>query len=391
MRKTISILAMVLCGALAMAQTNQVVWLNGKVMYGHPVTTIDSITYDMSGILEGDTLSLILPRSTRYVVHDTIVKTNTVYVKDTVYINKCGSEGIGVFSVSADKQVSFAKGNLQYQASTKSWRFAENQYDYISNANTNISATYDGWIDLFGWGTSGYNNTANDPAAINYQPWAASTAALSTIAIDSTQNCDMQLITGECGWDYTYMDGSNNTYGYGPSYNMTDENLVGLSANYDWGVYNAISNGGNQAGMWRTLTSNEWRYLFYDRKDADYLWSQGTVNGVYGVIILPDNFSKSSSISWTYQANNWTTNTYTAEQWATLQAIGAVFLPAAGGRYSQDNVTNMQTRGLYWSSTALTEYYAYYLYFSNNILNPQSNSGDSPRYYGYSVRLVQDL
>mgnify|MGYP006962946032 CR=1 FL=1 len=87
MRKTISILAMALSCAFAVAQTNQVVWLNGKVLYGHPITTIDSITYDMTGMLEGDTLSLILPRSTRYVVHDTV----TVVKKDTVYIDVCGS------------------------------------------------------------------------------------------------------------------------------------------------------------------------------------------------------------------------------------------------------------------------------------------------------------
>ena len=44
----------------------------------------------------------------------------------------------GLFSVSDNKKVSFSKGNLQYQASTNTWRFAEQQYLYG---------------DLFGWGT----------------------------------------------------------------------------------------------------------------------------------------------------------------------------------------------------------------------------------------------
>ena len=35
------------------------------------------------------------------------------------------------FSVSATKKVYFSQGNLQYQASTKTWWFAERQYDYI--------------------------------------------------------------------------------------------------------------------------------------------------------------------------------------------------------------------------------------------------------------------
>ena len=62
------------------------------------------------------------------------------------------------FSVSSTKKVYFAKGNLQYRASTDTWRFAENQWDTIGSANMNRSSTYDGWIDLFYYGTSGYNN-----------------------------------------------------------------------------------------------------------------------------------------------------------------------------------------------------------------------------------------
>ena len=43
--------------------------------------------------------------------------------------------GIGVFSVAADKQVTFSPGNLQYTQSTNTWSFAENQYDYIGTDN----------------------------------------------------------------------------------------------------------------------------------------------------------------------------------------------------------------------------------------------------------------
>lgn len=59
----------------------------------------------------------------------------------------------GLFSVSATQQVYFSQGNLQYQASTTTWRFAEHQYDYVGADNENISSTYSGWIDLFGFGT----------------------------------------------------------------------------------------------------------------------------------------------------------------------------------------------------------------------------------------------
>lgn len=372
--KKIQLLSLALVASLSMSAENTTklrVWIGGtKAEY--PLTLVDSLTF----FSEASEEPLPEPDPT---------PTPTV--------------GIGVFTVAEGKTVAFASGNLQYNAAQGShycadgsvqkgtWRFAEHQYDYIGDANSNISQSYDGWIDLFGWGTSGYNNTANDPSAQRYQPWEKATSSVSTVLIDSVLNCETVEITGECEWEYTYADASYNAYGYGPSSNMTDRNLTGTSANYDWGVYNAISNAGNQAGQWRTLSMEEWVYLFHTRKNAQFLRSQGTVNRVVGVIILPDNFKKPSDISWTYQANNWTTNTYTTEQWATLEALGAVFLPASGYRYDAD-VSSVQGYGYYWSSSYNYFSNAYYLYFGSDNLNPQYYY---ERYYGRSVRLVQDL
>lgn len=61
------------------------------------------------------------------------------------------------FSVSATKKIDFAPANLQYHCTKHIWKFAEHQYDVIGSANENISDTYNGWIDLFGYGTSGKN------------------------------------------------------------------------------------------------------------------------------------------------------------------------------------------------------------------------------------------
>ena len=70
-------MAMALMSVVAFAQTtdhyNEVVWLNGKVMYASPLPTIDSITFT-DEVLEQDTLHLLLPR--------TIVKSQTVYIRD---------------------------------------------------------------------------------------------------------------------------------------------------------------------------------------------------------------------------------------------------------------------------------------------------------------------
>ena len=327
---------MVLTCAFATAQTNQAVWLNGKVLYGHPIASIDSMTYDMNGMIEGDTLHLIMPRSTVYVVHDTIVKANTMYVKDTIYINKCGSKGQGIFTVSADKQVSFAKGNLQYQASTKTWRFAENQYDYIGSDNSNISDTHSGWIDLFGWGTS--NNPTNA----------------------STDDNDYQ----------TFVDWGTNTIG------------------------------SDAPNTWRTLSADEWYYIFYTRTNAPKLFGIGSVNGT---IILPNDWTTPTDVTFIpstekgltdqggyyYDSSNshWSDNTYTLSDWQKMEDAGAVFLPAAGYRSGQ-GVGNVQNGGHYWASAAYNSDNAYYLYFYGPSLYPQNYS---VRRVGFSVRLVQDI
>ena len=257
------------------------------------------------------------------------------------------------FSVSESKQVYFSQGNLQYQASSGTWRFAENQYDMIGEDNANISETYEGWIDLFGWGTSGWNSGANA-----YQPYSTSTE---------------------------YSD-----YYPGGSYS---NNLTGSYANADWGVYNKISNGGNATGMWRTLTNGEWYYMIYARANASSKKGVASVNGVNGLILLPDEWTLPEGIVFTsgvairigseYYA---TINNYTASEWSKMEANGAVFLPAAGGRIGTD-VESVGSTGLYWSSSANDDYYARCLYFVSGDMYTSSYY----RYRGQSVRLVQDV
>ena len=260
----------------------------------------------------------------------------------------------GAFSVSATQQVHFSQGNLQYRAFTNVWRFAEHQYDYVGSANTNISSTYSGWIDLFGWGTSGWNS-----GAVCYQPWSTST---------STPD---------------YYPGGSFTNG-----------LTGAYAEADWAYHNAISNGGNAAHLWRTLTSAEWDYLFNTRANASSKRGTGNINGVGGLIILPDSWTLPSGCSFnagftTYDENNypdWTRNSYSLTQWATMEAAGAVFLPAAGYRWGT-GVSLVGGNGRYWSSTPSGGSYACSVDFSSNYLIA-SNYGN--RVDGFSVRPVRD-
>ena len=246
----------------------------------------------------------------------------------------------GVYSVGPGKKVYFSKGNLQYQASTGKWRFAENQYDCIGNANSNISSSYSGWIDLFGWGTSGYNNK------------------------------------------YPYMTSTSSTdYGNG------NNDIAGT--NYDWGVYNKISNGGNTANTWRTLTNDEWVYVFNTRSTSSGIrYAKACVNSQNGVILLPDDWNTSYySLSSTNNTSaSFTSNTISASQWTTLEQRGAVFLPAAGYRYGT-SVDYVGSIGSYWSASYNGEDRAYYVDFGPSGLIPEGWGG---RYGGRSVRLVRD-
>jgi hypothetical protein len=269
----------------------------------------------------------------------------------------------GKFSInSIGDKVYFSQGNLQYQASTKTWRFAENQYDYVGSPNINISSTYSGWIDLFGWGTSGYHDV-NDPDNLYYWPWSKSDSQVNT----SPNSC--------------------NVYGYGPSTNMTDPSLTGTSANYDWGVYNPISNGGNTANQWRTLTRNEWSYVFNTRRTTSgFRYAKANVNNVNGVILLPDDWSTSTySLSNTNTSDaSFSSNTLTASQWSVLEQAGAVFLPAAGDRLGTSFYGNGSS-GRYWTASYDDSSCACLISFRDLTINIFLIS---TRCNGFSVRLV---
>lgn len=258
----------------------------------------------------------------------------------------------GLFTINANgEQVYFSQGNLQYQASSSTWRFATNQYDVVGSANSNISQTYNGWIDLFGWGTSGF-----DHGAICYQPW-------STSQVDS------------------------HYYAYG----VFNYGLYEQSGQADWG-YNRISNGGGiGVSQWRTLKDSEWGFvLFWRSTTSGILFAKAKVNNVNGVILLPDDWNSSH-----YSLNNtnieeapFSSNVINASTWtSSLEAYGAVFLPTGGWRLGTSISLGVDNYGNYWSSYCTSGGSARAMTFSNNTL---SNEVSSSRAYGKSVRLVKD-
>ena len=255
----------------------------------------------------------------------------------------------GVFTINADgDQVNFSQGNLQYQASTNTWRFAEHQWDYVGADNANISETNSGWIDLFGWGTSGYNH-----GATCYQPWS----------------------TSDTYWDSYYAYGNDN-------YNLFDQ-----TGQADWG-YNAISNGGNQENSgWRTPTQGEWNYLLYTRSSSSGIrFAKACVNNVNGVILLPDDWNTdyyTLNSTNTFDAG-FSSNNISTLDWTTLEGHGAVFLPAAGYRQGA-YLGNVGSRGYYWSASYHASTGAWRASFNDSSFGV----GASNRYFGHSVRLVR--
>lgn len=253
----------------------------------------------------------------------------------------------GLFTINVDgDQVYFSQGNLQYQASSDTWRFAENQWNYIGEDNNNISPTYNGWIDLFGWGTSGNNHGSNC-----YQPWSTSLT-------------------------------NSDYYAYGHYfYNLDDQNDKA-----DWG-YNPISNGNNTNYQWRTLTQPEWDYVLNSRSTTlGIRYAKANVNGINGVILLPDDWNSSTySLNNTNSSSaNFSSNTISASLWVTLESAGAVFLPAAGYR-SGISMYVVGSCGCYWSASRNASDSAYFVEISQYLY-----VNSCSRCYGSSVRLVKD-
>ena len=230
------------------------------------------------------------------------------------------------FSVAIARQVTFSPGNLQYHPANDEWRFAPSQLDYIGDDNANISETYNGWIDLFGWGT-GNNPTNKSKFDDDYQTFV------------------------------------------------------------DWGV-NKI--GSDAPNTWRTLTYDEWEYIINGRFNAEELIGVAQVNGVNGLILLPDGWTCPDGVSFKsgvaedsesfadYQS-------FSASEWSKLEANGAVFFPASGFQIGSE-MMNLQQMCCYWASDAIDEEFSFTLVCESYWLNVEKG----PKYLRQSVRLVKN-
>lgn len=131
--------------------------------------------------------------------------------------------------------------------------------------------------------------------------------------------------------------------------------------------------------VWFVLSSDEWKYLLTKRRtDSGIRYAKATVNGVFGLVLLPDDWKttiygiKDGTV---ISKSDWTNK---------LEANGAVFLPAAGYRFNNWE-KSVGTDGYYWSSDPED---TPYLRFNNAMLSTSTNVFDQK--YGLSVRLVKE-
>lgn len=201
--------------------------------------------------------------------------------------------------------VRFSKGNLQYRPSTQTWRLAERQWDFVGDAskgtvsetiggvpntkcnNASIAENYEGWIDLFGWGTWG--NGGNP--------------------------CNTSTTPNEYTWSGDF-EGS-------------------LDGHSDW----------------RTLTKSEWAVFWNNYLGTGNKWGPAQIldkdNNVMseGLVFIPDN---AGNYEFATQHKYFSDNTFSLADWNNMEKnYGAVFLPRAYRRWG----LTMSSNHYYWSSS----------------------------------------
>ncbi len=137
-----------------------------------------------------------------------------------------------------------------------------------------------------------------------------------------------------------------------------------------------------QTNVWRTLSHDEWKYLFTNHK-----YKYVPVDSKYGIVIAPDGFSGTIEDS------------YDATDWATAESNGFVFLPNTGFRNDGTDISETDKSCFYWTSTALGNheeeeencYFAYRVFFQwdNGSLKYEPDS-KAHREWAIGVRLVTE-
>ena len=150
-----------------------------------------------------------------------------------------------------------------------------------------------------------------------------------------------------------------------------------------------------QDEAWTLLSIAEWEFLLSRVNSSSELMVAGaSVDGHYGLVLLPDGWTAPSGITVYHggSADAYMYNNFSASEWETLAASGAVFLPCQG--YSE-NGSDLSTavdaaiHGSYWSKTEGTGGKAYRMQFDAD--GTLIADEDMPQGLYYSVRLAKEV
>lgn len=213
----------------------------------------------------------------------------------------------GLFSVAEDRQVYFSKGNLQYRPMDGEWHLAPEQYHscFQGYGGYEVGENYanwqgpDKWTDFFYFGMW----------LVGGKPYWVSSEEVEeyTLPLDADGN-----LVGDCAY----------------------------------------------GAEWTVLSRDEWTYLMDERPNALQKRGGAIVGGVFGAVILPDDWSYPEGLQplvCDYKVRNSRDipNRYSVDEWVRMEAAGAVFLPEIGQLFLG---TIFDTVGFIYFSSSCRDY-----------------------------------
>ena len=261
------------------------------------------------------------------------------------------------FKVAADKSVRFTPGNLQYigsKAGKEHWQLAPTQYSYLGTANAkpanaDAGATFNGDVDLFGWG---------EVAA----PFKGSTV-------------NSEYLGTEVPGGNTPLPAAND---WATKFNNGTKLYIDYAKDVEYSA----------AGSYITLSKDQWVYLFANQQFALCQVTLSNGSKVNGVAVAPSGVDAATMTGYGFAvlgagsgSSRFTDNPIDQD---VIDSNGLLFLPAAGFR-SGASVGGVGAYGYYWSTTSSSETNAYNVYFHGSYFNSASSSN---RFNGFSVRLA---